>query len=206
MIESRSLSSAPPSWLDRAYPSSQKGGTIIAEWVRDLNTHERCLGRPERYRPESCVRCGAKVHVHDMRSRQMRGDPAVATEVIRFRCANRDECGATWLILPAFLARYLWRSWRTVAAAVDAAGRSEPVPSRTRRRFRARLARPARHLIVILTTASRAISALATALGLDALRIDVLESYRREIEPDQDRSLADLAGLIHRLSPGVRLM
>jgi hypothetical protein len=206
VIEDRSLSSAPPSWLDGAYPSSQKGGTVIAEWVVDLETHEACLDRPDRYRPEGCGRCGAKVHVHDTRSRQMRGDPTVATEVIRFRCADRDGCGATWSILPGFLARRLWRSWRTVAAAVAPGGRCEPVPSRTRRRWKAGLARPARALIVILTTACGAISALATTLGLDALRIDVLVGYRREIQPDRDRSLAELAGLIHRLSPGVRLM
>lgn len=206
MIGNRLLSSAPPSCLDPGYPSSQKGGTIIAEWVLDLDTHEACLGRPERYRPERCGRCGSKVHVHDLRSRQLRGDPGVATEVIRFRCANRDECGATWLILPAFLARHLWRSWRTVAAAVDPPRPSEDVSIRTRRRWKARLASSARRLVAILTTASEVVCALATSLGLDALRNDVLKSYRREIQPDRDRSLAELAGLLHRLSPGVRLM
>lgn len=206
MIGNRLLSSAPPSWLDRGYPSSQKGGTLIAEWVLDLATHEECLCRPERYRPKSCGRCGSKVHVHDLRSRQMLGDPAVSTEVMRFRCADREACGATWLILPAFLARRLWRSWRTVAAAVDRSEGTEPVPARTRRRWRARLSCFARRVLVILTTASQSIGVLATALGLDTLRIDVLEGYRREIQPDRDRSLAELAGLVHRLCPGVRLM
>lgn len=206
MIEDQSLSSATPSWLDAAYPSSQKGGTIIAESVMDLEAHEKNLCCPDRYRPEGCRRCGAKVHVHDLRSRQMRGDPAVSTEVMRFRCADREGCGAIWLVLPAFLARRLWRSWRTVAAAVESPRRSGPVPPRTRRRWRALLARPARQLIVTLTTAAGAVCALATVLGLDAIRIDLWGGYRREIQPDRVRSLKELAGLIHRLSPGVRLM
>jgi hypothetical protein len=37
----------------------------------------------------------------------------VALEVLQFRCA-REACGATWRILPAFLARHLWHAWNVV--------------------------------------------------------------------------------------------
>jgi hypothetical protein len=57
VIGNRSLPSAPPGCLERAYPSSQKGGTIVVEWVCDLETHEELLCEPERYRPETCGRC-----------------------------------------------------------------------------------------------------------------------------------------------------
>jgi hypothetical protein len=206
MTEGRSPSSAFQACLDRAYASSQKGGTLIAEDVWDLETHEGRLGDPDGYRPEKCPRCGCWVHVHDLRPRRLLNDPAVSTEVIRYRCADRAGCGAVWLIVPAFLARHLWRGWATVEAAMDAPGRSE-VPERTRRRWKARLASTARQLVAILTTAADAVwGALAAAVGLDAYRLDLVRSYRAHLQPDPGRCLAELAGGIHRLSPGVRLL
>ena len=44
--------------LSRPYPSSQKGGTLIAEDVGDLLTHRRRLAAPDGYRPEHCLGCG----------------------------------------------------------------------------------------------------------------------------------------------------
>lgn len=210
MIGNRSLPSAPPGCLERAYPSSQKGGTIVVEWVCDLETHEELLCEPERYRPETCGRCGAAVHLHDVRSRQLRGDPAGSTEVIRFRCADLGRCGATWLILPLFLARHLWRSWKTVAAA-DLEGplegtRSGEVPASTRRRWKSRLGSSARRVISVLTTGSARVSSFAAVLGLDVVRADLLGRYRREFQADRERSFSELASLLHRLSPGIRLM
>jgi hypothetical protein len=70
MTKDRSPSSAPQACLDRAYASSQKGGTLIAEDVLDLETHERRLEDPGGYRPEGCRRCRSRVHVHDLRPRQ----------------------------------------------------------------------------------------------------------------------------------------
>lgn len=206
MTEDRSLSSASESCLSRPYPSSQKGGTLIAEDVWDLETHERRLQSPDTYRPSGCLRCRANVHVHDLRPRALRGDPAMATEVIRFRCADRKQCGAAWQILPAFLARHLWRSWPVVESALEWSGRS-PVPARTRRRWRARLGSCARLLVAILTTAAEQTwSAIATSVGLDGSRIDLVRSYRAHTGPKPGACFAELAGLIHRLSPGVRLM
>jgi hypothetical protein len=208
MIDDRfpSPASPVPACLDRSYASSQKGGTLIAEEVVDLEAHEACLADPERYRPGRCGRCGSTVHIHDLRPRVLRTDPAVATEVIRFRCADREHCGATWEILPAFLARHLWRSWSTVESAVDDPPRSE-VPERTRRRWRARLACSARKLVAVLTTAVDPMwSALISATGLEASRLDLVRCYRQQVAPGRWRCLAELAGVFHRLSPGVRLV
>ncbi|MFQ5601608.1 MAG: hypothetical protein ACE5G2_13790 [Candidatus Krumholzibacteriia bacterium] len=206
MIEDRPLPSASESCLSRPYASSQKGGTLIAEDVRDLATHERHLEAPEGYRPSRCLRCGAKVHIHDLRPRQLLADPAVATEVMRFRCADRKECGAAWQVLPAFLARHLRRSWSVVESALEPPARSR-VPARTRRRWRARLASSARLLVATLTaTAESTCSSIGTAVGLDGSRLDLVRCYRAQTRPAQDACFAELAGLLHRLSPGVRLM
>jgi hypothetical protein len=133
-------------------------------------------------------------------------DAAVSTEVIRFRCADRERCGAAWEILPAFLARHLWRSWPTVESAVDDPERSE-VPERTRRRWMARLASSARKLVVVVSTAAdTAWSALVAAVGLDARRLDLVRIYQKHLRPRPGACLAHLAALLHRLSPGVRLV
>ena len=75
MTESRSLSPPPEACLCRPYPSSQKGGTLIAEDVHDLATHELRLADPESYRPSGCPRCGAALHIHDLRPRVLHGEP-----------------------------------------------------------------------------------------------------------------------------------
>jgi hypothetical protein len=50
--------------LVRLRPSSQKGGTIVAEDVTDLATHDRRLCEPDGYRPRFCPSCGEKtLHV-----------------------------------------------------------------------------------------------------------------------------------------------
>jgi hypothetical protein len=103
---------APP----RSRASRAKGGTLIAEHVHDVATHERLLLDLDGYRPDLCLHCGGEVlHAHDYVERRPRGAPDVAAEIRirRYICANK-ECQATWRILPAFLARHLWRVWPTV--------------------------------------------------------------------------------------------
>lgn len=196
----------PEACLSQPYSSSQKGGTLIVEEVVDLTEHERRLEDPDRYRPAACARCDAAVHIHDVRPRHLLADPAVSTEVIRFRCADRERCGAAWLILPAFLARHLWRSWPTVETAIEPT-RPSPVPERTRRRWRARIESAARLLVALLTTAADALwTSLATAVGLDATRRELIARYADVLRPAPGARLADLAAVIHRLAPGVRLM
>ncbi len=206
MTENRSLPPAAESCLDRAYSSSQKGGTLIAEDVGDLATHEQRLGSPDSYRPASCPRCQSVVHIHDLRPRVLLADSAVSTEIIRFRCADRDRCGAAWQILPAFIARHLWRSWPVVERAAESPERSE-VPARTRRRWRARLASAARAVVAVMTTAFDTIyCAAAMAVGLDASRLELVRSYAAGMRPQTGTCLAELAAALHRLCPGVRLM
>ncbi len=54
--------------LVRLRPSSQKGGTIIAEDVTDRATHDRRICDPDGYRPAFCPNCGERtLHVHDYR-------------------------------------------------------------------------------------------------------------------------------------------
>lgn len=213
MTECHLLPPAAEACLCQWYPSSQKGGTLIAEDVHDLATHERRLEDPDSYRPACCPRCGSGVHIHDLRPRVLHGEPEVATEVIRFRCSDRERCGAAWRILPAWLARFLWGSWSRVEGGVKDSG-STTVSPRTRRRWKTRLTSSARLLIVVLSTATDGLwAALAAAVGLDARRSRLVQGYcaaRKRGAPSAPFapgvSFAELAGAIQRLSPGVRLM
>ena len=209
MTNDRSLSPAAEARLDQPYPSSQKGGTLIAEDVHALATHERRLEDPDAYRPSACLRCGAALHVHDLRPRMLRGEPEGATEVVRFRCADRERCGAAWQIPPAFLARYLWGNWSRVGRARER-GPASPVPARTRRRWTARLASSARLLVAVLSSATEGLwASVATAVGLDARRIDLVR-HVTALTGGGGAALgvpwAALAAVLHCLSPGVRLM
>ena len=101
-----------------------KGGTLIDEDVCDLDTHARRVADPDRYRPGRCPRCGHHVlHVHSYPERRPRGEPGMppALLLVQFRCAA-PGCGATWRILPKFLARQLWRAWPTVERVVKPDG------------------------------------------------------------------------------------
>lgn len=192
----------PPRYLERPYASSQKGGTLIAEDVTDLETHKRRLSDPDGYRPPCCPRCGHRVlHVHEYRPRALRADPdAVATKTVRHRCANAD-CGARWQTVPRFLARHLWRRWVVVEAAT--VGRRPhdwpPVPKRTRRRWRARLRLGARVLTQVLAASGLpTLEDVAKRVGLTATRLDVVLAL--------GLPLCAAAALLHRLAPGLRLM
>ena len=192
----------PPRYLEQPYASSQKGGTLIAEDVIDLETHERRLCDPDGYRPSCCPRCGHGVlHVHDYRSRVLLADPEEPeTKVVRYRCVGAD-CGARWLILPLLLARHLWRRWAVVGATM--LGRRPvkwpSVPARTGRRWRARLGMAGRRLTQVLAASgSPALEALAQRLGLFATRLEVILTL--------GVTFSGAAALVHRLAPGVRLM
>jgi type IV pilus biogenesis protein CpaD/CtpE len=51
------------------------------------------------------------------------GSRAIRIDIVRYVCAS-PECRATWRVLPAFVARHLWRRWPTVARTIagDPAG------------------------------------------------------------------------------------
>ena len=207
MTDDRSPPPAPGVCLCRPYPSSQKGGTLIARNVVDLQAHERALRCPDLYRPAGCPRCGAVLHIHDYRNRLLLADPALGVVVVRFICSD-DECEATWQVLPAFVARHLWRSWRVVEMAVVPPARNEPdVPERTVRRWRRRLEASALLLVSVLATAfTVALDAVVRAVGYDGTRYDFVDAYAAALALDRGQRLAHPAEMIHRLARGVRLM
>lgn len=205
MTEDQSLSSAALSCLDKPYPSSQKGGTLIVAGVCSLEAHEELLCDPDGYRPAACPNCGAKLHVQDSRARQLRNDQMPCVGVRLYRCADRAHCGAVWRVLPAFLPRWLRRRWSVIEAAIEDPT-SSPVPERTCRRWSRRLASPARRVVAALTTAADTVwTALATAVGLEGRRADLAAVYRRQWTPVSGWTLAELSEAIHRLCPGLRL-
>lgn len=123
----------PPHHLTQRYASTpgQRGGTLIAEDVRDRATHARCLRTPDGYRPSRCPRCGhAHLHVHDYSDRVALGEPASApVRVVRYQCVH-PACLALWRVLPAFVARFLWYAWPVVetSALVPLATPAPPPP------------------------------------------------------------------------------
>lgn len=199
---------APPAadpCLSQPYSSSpkQKGGTRIAEAVLSLAMHLQMLLTPWEYRPKAC-RCGCdRLHLHGLRERHPRqlvvnGEPVPVVSILVFLCA---DCGATWRVLPAFLARCLWRTWDVVEReALDKPRpRAAPaVPRRTVQRWRARLAQSARLPVQVLVVAGGGLRELAERVGLTPTRMELLVAI--------GGSLAALAVLLHRLAPGVRLM
>ena len=206
----------PEACLVRLRPSTQKGGTIIAEDVIDHATHERRICDPDGYRPPFCPTCGERgLHVHDYRTRVLRAEPdntPVAT-IVRHACV---ACQAIWQVLPAFLARHLWRTWRVVThtltpedgrRAPEPTRQWPPVPRRTARRWRARWQRPAHALAQILTASGAAAwAALAGLFPADATCGDVVAAYARQHGSRIGRAVAAVAALIYRLQPSVRLL
>jgi hypothetical protein len=185
--------------------STHKGGTLVAEDVHDLVGHARRICDPDGYRPAACPRCGHRLHVHCYPERRPRGDARMppVIRIAQYVCAS-SACGATWRILPRFLARHLWRTWATVERGVAAA---TTIPARTVCRWRARLAATARMLVVLLATSGAAVlEGLAARVGLDATRGAVVAAHAEVAGAAVGEQLSTLAALVHRLARGVRLM
>jgi hypothetical protein len=212
-----SATTPPP----RAAPCLQrqrecKGGTLIAEDVTTLEAHQARVCDPDGYRPKTCARCGFGVlHVHDYRGRVLvaygsSGRPGATrlVDVARYACARR-ECGAIWQVLPALIARHLWRAWTTVEAATLEGTPAPPieVPERTRERWASRLLSPALVLVQLFAMESgSALEAIARRVGLEATRRDVVLAYAAEAEVGSGSRLSSVASLTHRLARHVRLM
>jgi hypothetical protein len=205
----------PEACLVRLRPSSQKGGTIIAEDVTDLGTHERRLCDPDGYRPVFCPSClETRLHVHDYRERVLRAEPGrPVIDIVRHECVS---CEAIWQVLPIFLARNLWRTWSVVervmrgaspAQAEAEARRWPPVPERTRRRWRARWLRPVRFLAQVLASCGEAAwAAVVGAVALAGTCADLVAAYAESTAAAAGHVLAAVAALVYRLQPSVRLM
>jgi len=201
----------PPSpiVLERSYKSRKiKGGTVIAEDILDLETHERKLLEPDEYRSVIgvCRACGLRIlHAHCFRERVLRPasrsqSPRVAT-VRLFRCAA-GKCGAVFTVLPAFIARHLWRAWTTVE---EVAVKKARAPMATRRRWLARLGSSALGLVQLLMALSAKL--LPPPMRDRLAKADTRHVLLAVLSPllGEER-FASAAGWIHRLEPGIRLM
>ena len=206
MNEIRTAPPAAETCLVSSYASrggtGQKGGTLIDETVIDLAAHEMRMKDPGSYRPAEC-RCGCtRLHLHDRRERRARGSTSAMVTVVIFLCA---KCFATWRVVPAFLARCLWRTWEVVEAVLFDGERVVTVPARTVQRWHARLAQAAIAATQALATSGDpTLRAVAQRVGLTASRTALVKAFAAAIETPA--RLAPLAALLHRLSPGLRLM
>jgi hypothetical protein len=130
------------------------------------------------------------------------GEFSVLTVAV-FLCAS---CSATWRVLPAFLARCLWRTWAVVEGTLSGTRPpDEPeVPLRTQQRWRARLAQAARvPMQVLAVSGSEELRKVAQAVGLEGSRQALLEGYAAAFGRGR---MSGLAALLHRLTAGIRLI
>lgn len=191
-----------PRCLEKPYPASQKGGTLIAEDITELDIHLEFVADPDGYRPARCHRCQhPRLHAHDFRERRPKRHPErAAVPTRRYVCAHPD-CQAIWHVLPLLLARRLHHGWQVVQTTLEGGRPADlpAVPQRTVQRWRQRLRCSGRQLVSTLATSGEARwETLAARVGLDATRGAVLAAWQR--------GMATLAALVHRLVPGVRLM
>jgi hypothetical protein len=200
--------------LDASRVSRFLGGTLIAEEVRDLAEHMRRMSDADAYRPSPCPTCGhATLHVHCRPERHPKREPSLppVVAVLQFRCADA-ACGATWRILPLFLARHLWHAWKTVERVVRPSpelpkATAPPVPPETERRWRARLDSTARLLCALLAASGGAVlTSVAMIVGLDATRGALVDAFQQVVGAAAGERLSLLGGLVHRLERGLRLM
>jgi hypothetical protein len=198
----------PPACLGRLYPSTQKGGTLIAEDVTDRETHERRRSDPDGYRPVACPKCSHQgLHIHDYRERVLRGEAQrQVIVVVRYWCPG---CTAIWQTVPLFLARCLWRSWPVVETATlgPPPSPSEPaVPERTVRRWLGRLAAAALLVTQVLATSGEpTLAAVASSVGFEGTRRELVLALTDAGQVRTGERLSSLAALLHRLAPGLRL-
>jgi len=182
-----------------------------------MHEHLLRLSDPDTYRPSYCARCGHdKVHVHDRVERRPRGDPSLppAVQVLVFCCASQ-ACGASWRILPRFLARHLGYAWRAVESLVKPTAQAEasasapptqPASERTQRRWRSRLLSSGQRLRALLVIAGGVLGELAVVAEQVCTREQVLDAFLAHVQPQTGGRLSAFAAVLHRLERGVRLM
>jgi hypothetical protein len=126
-------------------------------------------------------------------------------ETVRlFRCAL-EGCGAVFTVLPAFIARHLWRNWKTVQGATE--GKAEP-PKSTLLRWLGRLQSDASLLLQAVT--AKAATLLRGSLLRCLSKVTTRASFLLTMAPSGLFSTGHLFALVaawvHRLEPGIRLM
>jgi len=205
---------APPeaeACLIRSRVASYKGGTLVDDAVVDLAEHLRRIVDVDGYRPARCAHCGhLHLHMHDRIERRPRGEPGLPVVVVaRYICA---ECEATWRVLPAFLARHLWRVWPTVERLVlpkdtPTQPGAPAIPERTGRRWRARWSSSALVVVTLLAVSGvTALEASARDVGLVATRSKLVAAHGHRTSARPGARLAPLAATTHMLERGIRLM
>ena len=211
-MKRRTVPPSPDPCLALSRRTRFRGGTLIAAEVHDLREHQRRVRRADGYRPPVCPRChGERLHVHGRHYRVLiEGGSATRIEILRYVCAN-DACGATWRILPAFIARHLWRRWTTVARAITSERRrgASGVPAvaeRTRRRWKLRLSSAARQLVLLLAQHDdEDVVRFARVAGFEGARLELVQllTAGRVLGTHGHE---DIAASIDRLERGIRLM
>jgi hypothetical protein len=190
-----------------------KGGTVIAEDIWDRKTHQKALLDPGAYRAYvgDCRNCGCgKVHAHCFRTRLLYPadtDDTVEEEDIRLYRCPKEGCGAVYTVLPAFVARHLWRDWQTVEDVCDG---KRKAPRNTTGRWCARLASSARQLVQlfkgkVVNTLKGSVDWLR-ALSENLPRGGFINTLRLSGSISPRNAFAQIAAWIHRVEPGVRLM
>lgn len=200
----------PPVCLLRTYLSrGVKGGTIIAEDVRDLAAHRQRLLDPDGYRgcASPCWTCGEKtLHAHCFRERVLRpASPEEPSRIETIRLYYCPGCGAVFTVLPAVIARHLWRLWKTVE---EVSSRGTEAPRTTMLRWFSRLSSSAARLVqALLAVGGHLIGRqFSSLLGKVRTRRELIEAAVASRSVPSDHSFAGLAGWIHRLERGLRLM
>jgi hypothetical protein len=176
--------------------------------VLDLEEHRKRLADPDDYRAVvgPCRSCGSeRLHAHCFRERKLRPaspeDPPERVDVRLFRCATKS-CGAVFTVLPAFVARHLWRAWETVENVVRRNLKAPPV---TAARWLARLESDASELAdTFMSSGGPTVDE-----RLSGSRPETRETFLEALKPLLRRltsTFALTAAWIHRLEPGLRLM
>lgn len=210
MAAQRAPPQSPDSCLVHSRQTRFRGGTLIATDVHDLSEHDRRLRDADGYRPARCPTCGCdRLHIHDHLQRVLVDEARARTvKIVRHICA-RAECRATWRVLPAFIARHLWREWSTVVRTIAELPHPTPratVPPRTRRRWNARLRSAGRQLVLLLAAHDDAqVARFASVVGFDATRRDLVDLFAAT-RALGTHPIADLAVAIDGIERGVRLM
>jgi len=205
---------ALPEYLNVPYADkpAQRGGTLIAEDVWDLDQHRRQVTDPDGYRPDVCPRCGRTVQGHGCRTRKLRDQPdSAAEEIRRYRCPH---CPAVWQVLPAVIARNLHRTWAAVQSRLVRGGLLKATGAEWRvlrkpatlKRWQRRLAATAIVLTQVLAECGEAVQAVIAPLGGGCSRGQLIDGLADRGLLDGRTKMAQLASWIHRLVPGVRLM
>jgi hypothetical protein len=121
--------------------------------------------------------------------------------VVRYQCAN---CKCTFRVLPAFVARHLWRCFHTVEEETMAAHPSPTrprIPERTAQRWRARLAS---QIGPVHDALAREKHALAHKVAPDQPRRAFVMAHA-DLH-DTPPNLMHVATLVHQLDPKLRLI